>query len=108
MYPSKIDKLSVNLALKIFDVNNDIALKSVGGEINLMDYKYTIQFIKIIRKYWNIMNISHLNKGHYKNCNSSNPFTSLSDERFLFLEKNFRWINSWKKLGKIILSGEPE
>lgn len=73
VYPSNIEKQNVNLALKMFNVNNDITLKSLGDEIDLIDYNDTIRLIQIIREWLNIVNISYLNKGHYKNYNDNKP-----------------------------------
>lgn len=46
VYPYSIDKENKNLALTIFDKNNDIALNFLQDEINFMDFNDTIPFIK--------------------------------------------------------------
>lgn len=64
LYPSNVDRQKVSLVCKIFNYENINALKEIGGN----NTKGTCDFLSIILKWWNIVNVKSLNKDtRYKN-----------------------------------------
>ena len=98
LYPSSLEKQNVQAVVNVFHESNDAALQLLGEKHCLVNWKDTLIFIQIIRKWWNILNISHLNKGHYLRCEDSKAFSSINDDRFSFLEKFCQWLEKWKSL----------
>lgn len=98
LYPSNIERQNVQLALQIFNENNVAALKTIenfeilGGQSLCIN---TSNFIEIILKWWKIFNIKSPKKGVRLNDDWQKPFSSLNDERFIFLDKFSEWLDIW-------------
>nr|XP_042911089.1 uncharacterized protein LOC122272083 [Parasteatoda tepidariorum] len=97
-YPTNIERQNVNLALNIFDESTQAAIQIYGEQNCFSNWQPTVQFLKTVKKWWDIMNIKNTKKGFLKRNAASFPFRSLSDERFQFLGNFLAWLDAWKKL----------
>ena len=83
-----LERQNVKLALKIFNDSNIAALKCYGPDHeNLENWKGTSLFISIICKWWNMVNIHHPFKGRNMRNSNAEPFCSVDNIRFRFLEQ---------------------
>lgn len=94
IYPTSIERQNVSLALSVFDSTNVAALevlKSQGIEIS----DGTIQFLRLIIKWWKISNVQHPMKGKYTKDDDANPITGPNDSKLLFLESLKTYVDIW-------------
>ena len=98
LYPNSIERRNVKLALKFFDRSTIAALESLestnSGFNKLQD---TVIFIKLILKFWNIVNTKSTTKGQKKLLDEAKPITSVDDQRFELLMKLSEWLQAWKQ-----------
>ena len=65
LYPNSIERRNVKLALKIFDRSTIAALESLESTNSGFNKSQdTVIFIKLILKFWNIVNTKSTTKGH--------------------------------------------
>ena len=96
LHPHSLERQNVKLALKIFNDSNIAALKCYGPDHeNLENWKGTSLFISIICKWWNMVNIHHPFKGRNTHNSNAEPFCSVDDIRFRFLEQLVEWLDCW-------------
>ena len=78
LFPNSLERQNVKLALKIFDSTNIAALESLGHKNNgLQNCQYIAEFLKIIFKCWNILNVKSTTKGHRKRLENATPISNL-------------------------------
>ena len=91
--PTPLGKQNVNYALNIFHESTSAGLKIYSQENGVA--LGTSNFIDIIRKIWNILNIRNKNKGFHKRENYSKPFKTKNDFRISELECIIKWLQEW-------------
>lgn len=94
LYPTSVERQNVSLAVNIFDPKNVAALevlKSEGVDISIG----TIQFLKLIGRWWAISNVQHPMKGKYTRNDDSNPITGPDDSKLTFLESLKVYVDIW-------------
>lgn len=69
-------------------------LKSQGIEIS----DGTIQFLKLIIKWWTVPNVQHPMKGRYTSDDNASPITGPTDSKLLFLENLKTYVDTWHAL----------
>ena len=65
------------------------------GHENLENWKGTSLFISIICNWWNTVNIHHPFKGRNTRNSNAEPFCSVDDICFRFLEQLVEWLDCW-------------
>lgn len=85
---ASFEKQKVSLALNVFDESTYSALLCFG-------HKDTDNFVEMIWKWWSVVNTHSVVLAKLKNNSWGLPFTSLSDERLVFLEKFAEWVENW-------------
>lgn len=81
--------------LNLFDDKNVAALLTSCPEAS-----GTINFLKIIISWWNIVNVKTPYKGQAKNLDEAIPVTSPveTDPKFRVLSNFCKWLNVWENL----------
>ena len=63
LFPNNIDRQNVKLAFKVFDRTTIAALEVLGPHTSkLQHWEGTAQFISIVLKFWNIVNVKNNNQ----------------------------------------------
>lgn len=73
--PSNLEMQNVKLAQQVFNFITAEGLLVVGEENNIQHFKETAEYIKIICKWWAIMNVKTLYKGEHKRDSFQKPLT---------------------------------
>ena len=80
------------------DSTNIAALISLGHKNNgLQNYEDTAEFLKIILKFGNILNVKNTTKGHRKRLENATPIYNLQDEKMNWLKSVSNWLKQWKQ-----------
>jgi hypothetical protein len=90
LYPNSFERQKVNLVVNVFNETTISALKK-----HL--FLGTAFFVHIIFTWWSIMNAKRPLTYIIKRDPLKEPFTSVSDERFIFLDNFLAWLESWKE-----------
>jgi hypothetical protein len=86
--------MKVSLAAQIFSDSVAYALEDLYGE----EITETVSFIKIMNKFFDILNVRSLVEGRNKRNSNLNPFTSTSDERLSWLVGDFKnYFRDWER-----------
>jgi hypothetical protein len=92
LFPSSFERQNVNLVLNVFNEKNISALSRFPTNTG------TVNFMKIINKWWNIVNVKSLFKGQAKRLEEAFPIRSVDDQNLLYLETFCNWVNNWDKI----------
>lgn len=95
--PTNLEKQNVSLMLKIFDQRNILALEHFEKTWQT-DTSGTRQFIAMIVKLWNIINVKHPFKGARIRNEDCKTITSPSDEKLQYMQKVISWLKGWQGL----------
>ena len=94
LFPSNCQ--NVKLVLKVFNENISNSLNALGPSHNLPHYNGLSVFIKIITRWWSVMNVKTLFKGVRLNDNYQEPLTcSTEDVKLKFLHYFLDWLDAW-------------
>lgn len=94
LYPTAIERQNVTLAISIFDFKNIVSLDMLKSEgVAISDG--TIQFLKVISKWWTICNVQHPMKGTYNRNADAHPINGPDDAKLMFLENLKTYIDIW-------------
>jgi hypothetical protein len=91
LYPNNLERQSVSLAENIFHESTIAALNASET------YKSTSHFLRIIRDWWNVVNVKNTFKGKVKRQSFCSPIYSKDDEKLIFLNKFLLWLDAWKQ-----------
>ncbi|GBN94037.1 hypothetical protein AVEN_128683-1 [Araneus ventricosus] len=97
--PSSMERKNVKLVLCIFNEHATEARAELGEKNKLLYSKDTSDFLKIIIRWQQIVNVKTPNKGKRLNNRYQEPLSY--DEKYLkmaFLEKFLKWIDDWEKM----------
>lgn len=97
--PTSFERQNVKLALQV--INSVVAegLELVGEEEQISHYKQTAEYIKIIFRWWSIMNVKTLYKGEHKRDEFQKPLTPNTDTpSYKFLHDFIKWLEMWEKM----------
>lgn len=95
LFPTKIERQNVKLAVNIFNNKLVDALNTIGDTAGILDSKSTANYIEIIVNWWEVMNVRTILKGIHKRNVFQEPM-KLNDFRFQFLEDFLIWLDTWK------------
>lgn len=90
-----MERQNVKLCIQLFDEKTITALEVTGHK---EDNIGTIQFLKIILRWWCCVNVKSKLKGHVKRDSYQNPVYSINDHNIKFLETLVDWLDKWDKL----------
>ena len=87
----------MKLVLRLFCDSTIAALKTLGPtNQRLPNWKGTVQFVTLILKFWNIVNVKSLFKGQRKRLDDANPIRDLNDSRISWMVSFVSWLENWK------------
>jgi hypothetical protein len=83
--PKSIEKISVKLATSVFCESTRDALKFYSAQEGKTSWSGTADFITLIMKVWNVMNVKTSCKGKHKRNYTMDPIRSAQDWKLSFL-----------------------
>ena len=96
LFSNNIDRQNVKLALKVFDRTTIAALEVLGPHTSkLQHWEGTAQFISIVLKFWNIVNVKNTTKGLHKLLEDATVISSIKDDRLNWLDRFSSWLKLW-------------
>lgn len=104
LFPKVLEKTNVMLADSFFHDSTIAALEYHSDSIvNSMD---TATFLRLIRRYWNTVNVKTPSKGIHKRDDSSMPVTATNQEPVKFWKDFLAWLVEWEQERKRSLTRE--
>ena len=83
--------------MKIFDKTTVAALETLGpSSPKPINWESTAIFIRILLKFWNIVNVKTSTKGIRKRLVDAKVISSCEDERLIWLTNFSCWLTSWR------------
>ncbi len=104
--PSNIEKTSVALATSVFCESTRDALTYYAEHDNKPEWKETANFITLVLKLWNVMNVKHSSKGKQKRDISMDPVRSSMDWKLNFLREFAAFLQRWESSSRHGLTRE--
>jgi hypothetical protein len=99
LWPSTFERQNVKLVTQIFNDNVENNLLELGPSNNIRNYEDTARFINIIKRWWEVVNVKTPLKGLRLRNEMQKPLTiHENDERRIFLEKVFSWLEAWESI----------
>ncbi|XP_049774363.1 uncharacterized protein LOC126162092 [Schistocerca cancellata] len=97
LFPNSIERQNVKLVLRIFSDTTVVALDTFGSKKAISNWESTATFIKIINRWWDIVNVKTLLKGQRLRNIFQEPVTSKSHHIQEFLQCFISWLCSWEE-----------
>ncbi|KAG8182237.1 hypothetical protein JTE90_024170 [Oedothorax gibbosus] len=100
LYPTSIERQNVLPAVNVFHESNPAALERLAEHHPRFVYSVddTATFLRLIKKWWDIMNVSHPNKGKFSRNPDSKPLTTSNSESLTFLSAFVGWVKKWRDM----------
>src|SRR6218665_1563814 len=95
--PKNIEKTSVLLAVSVFCESTRDALKYYSTEEGLSGWASTADFLTMVMKLWNVMNVKTLFKGVHKRDVSMDPVRSSDDWKLKYLHDFAEFLTRWER-----------
>lgn len=106
LQPKSIEKTSVKLAVSIFCESTRDALYFYADQENKTSWRGTADFINLILKLWNVLNVKTCTKGKHKRNSSMDPIRTSWDWQLSYLRDISTFIGQWEKSEKPGLTRE--
>jgi len=97
LQPKNIEKTSVKLATKVFSESTRDALQFYATNENRPAWNGTADFISLIVKMWNVMNVKSRTKGKHKRDITKDPIRSSLDWKLDFLRECAQFLEHWEE-----------
>jgi len=97
LQPKNIEKTSVKLATKVFSESTRDALQFYATNENRPAWNGTADFISLIVKMWNVMNVKSRTKGKHKRDITKDPIRSSLDWKLDFLRECAQFLKHWEE-----------
>lgn len=94
--PSNLERQNMKLALSIFNAFVSSALRIQGRSLQLTLSDETANFIDLIVRWWNIVNVKTPQKGHRLRDVWQEPVQGTTCEQLQYLDKFVSWLDAWK------------
>ena len=104
--PKSIEKTSTKLAVSVFCESTRDALEFYAEHEGKQAWTGTAQFISLILKLWNVMNVKSTSKGRRKRDNTMDPVRSSTDWKINFLRQFAEFLQQWENSKKPGLTRE--
>lgn len=96
--PNNLERQNVKLVLNVFNEMTVQGLLALGQDKGIDCFQSTADFIALICKWWNIVNVSSPYRDIRFRDVLQKPLSNPSDENFKFLENFLCWLDLWKDL----------
>ena len=104
--PQPIEKSNVSLAASVFSESTRNATQFYVNN-GYPHCEGTLEFLKIISKWWDILNVKSTSKGKHKRDINSDPITNTNYNVVAeFFKKIVDWLIKWQSSGKVGFSAE--
>ena len=90
LFPSSFDRQNVQFALNLFNEKVISALQTTSSS-----NKALVEFMAVILKWWNVVNVKTISKGHVKRLPEAKPITSANCPNIDFLNQFLSWVEVW-------------
>lgn len=94
--PSTMERMNASLSDAFFHESTISALRYYS-ENGYPQFKETIPFMEVVRKWWNIINVKAPSTGLRKRDYTRQPIIGLDDEKMSFLLTFSNWLEVWEK-----------
>ncbi|KAL1422772.1 hypothetical protein MTO96_021745 [Rhipicephalus appendiculatus] len=95
--PSNLERQDVKLVLQVFNPHVAGALTARTGEVDFQHAAATADFIKIILRWWSIVNVKTPSKGfHHRNVYEEPMSNQTDDPKASFLSAFITWLDVWE------------
>ena len=99
--PKSIEKTSVTLATSVFAESTRDALRYYAEHDDRhAEWRGTADFISLVLKLWNVMNVKSSCKGKHKRDYTMDPVRSSQDWKLCFLREFAEFLQRWEAVGK--------
>jgi len=106
LHPKSIEKTSVKLATAVVSESTRDALRYYAQDTDKTSWTGTADFLSLILKLWNIMNVKTGTKGKYKRDMTMDPVRSSMDWKLTFLKDFADFLQRWEDSRKPGLTRE--
>lgn len=106
LQPKSIEKTSVKLALSVFCESTRDALSFYGTHEGKQSWNETANFIGLVIKLWNVLNVKSHIKGKHKRDYTMDPIRSSRDWKLQFLGEFADFLARWESRQKAGLTRE--
>ena len=104
--PRSIEKTSVKLAVSVFCESTRDALQFYASHEDRPEWGSTAEFLSLVIKLWNILNVKTSHKGKHKRDYTMDPVRSSLDWKLDFLREFAVFLDQWETSKKPGLSKE--
>jgi len=104
--PRNIEKTSVKLAVSVFSESTRDALKFYASHQGHSEWLSTAEFLSLVIKLWNVLNVKTSHKGRHKRDYCMDPVRSSLDWKLDFLREFADFLRRWEASTKPGLSKE--
>ena len=104
--PQPIERTKVSLADAFFHETTIASLEWFAEFEKKPEWAKTARFLKLIRKWWNIVNVRTMYNGQMKRDNTKEPITSVDAWQLQFLDRFANWLQDWQKTKAFGLTSE--
>ncbi len=106
LYPKSIEKTSVKLATALFSESTRDALQFYAKHASKSQWTSTADFITLIIKLWDVLNVKSSIKGLHKRNYAMDPVRSSMDWKLSFLREFADFLKRWEATGNCGLTRE--
>ena len=106
LHPKSVEKTSVKLATAVFSESTRDAMKFYCNNEGKTSWRGTVDFLSLIIKLWNVLNVKSRTKGKHKRDLTMDPVRSSLDWKLEFLREFADFLDRWEKSRKAGLSRE--
>lgn len=96
LHPKSIEKTSVKLAVSVFNESTRDALSHYATHEDKAQWNETANFISVIIKLWNVMNVKSVTKGKHKRNYTMDPVRKVDDWKIAFLQQTAEFLTAWE------------
>ncbi len=99
LHPTNIEKTNVLLADSLFHESTIAALRYYTEEFP--DWRYTADFLQVVRNWWNILNVKSVFLGTRKRNKFMNPVSKEDKSNLATLELFGKWLKRWRENARL-------
>ena len=104
LHPASIERTNVSLADAMFHESTIAALKFYAVKNSRPEYNETANFLQLIRRWWNLLNVKSTLTGQAKLDTNREPLYSTNLYHLDFLKSFASWLEDWDNSNKQGLS----
>ena len=99
LHPTNIEKTNVLLADSLFHESTIAALRFYTEEFP--DWRYTADFLQVVRNWWNILNVKSAFIGTRKRNKFMKPVSKEDKNNLATLELFGKWLKQWRETARL-------